>query len=1396
MNFAACLLRSLVSMIGDYDMRKNKVALSLSPLGLLTLAACGGGGGTSGSGITVTGNVQKGPLSDAFVFLDYNEDELYDDGTGSNAAEPFVRSDSSGNFTLQATQDNFSIIAITDDSTVDTSSGVVLDGVILKAPEGSSMLTPATTLMKEGNLTATQVVAVLGLPDTVNPMTFDAFAYDVNATEALAVEKASHQIMSVINAFAAAVEGSGASQSDSFKTALGSVVEVIKVNAAANTTIDLANNADLNLIKTQVLQDVTSVVNANVTAFNDMADSTTTAIFNVNAKIKNVTDIGSASAKNVFSTAQVLTVQVKDGVAAEVTAAGTGTIDFTVLSQVEAAVNNIAPTDLSLSVNTFSESADSLVVGTFDTVDVDQTAGLAHLYTIAESAGTDFAAFEITTAGQLSFKELPNYEDKSSYKIAVTTKDEGDKTYAELVTISVLDAEEPSVITGVTTGSINEDTANLLSVTGTLVVDDPDVDDVDGFAAQINKAGTNGIGTFDLTTAGLWTYTANNVQSAVQNLAEGVTATDSFTVVSADGIEQVVTVTIVGVNDVGVIGGSSSANLTEDTGSSLTASGALTITDADSGQAVFVEQSNILGSAGIGLFSLKADGGWSYTVDNTQLAVQSLGTTSNVEDSFTAISADGNEQVIKVTITGVDDVEVLGGVSTANVTEDTGETLTASGALTVTDVDVDDTAAFIAQVDTAGSSGLGKFNLGADGAWTYSVDNSLTAVQNFSAGNNGVESFTAVTADGSTQVVTVTILGVNEPIELSSIETTVNAGGFVIKGNNGSEQSGRSVSNAGDVNGDGLDDVIIGAHRSNLSETDAGSSYVVFGKESGTPVELSSLVAAGSNGFVIIGDKANDNAGLSVSGAGDINGDGFADLIVGAPAASPNGTWSGASYVVYGKNDTSPVDLALIETAGNTGGFIIEGKAANTFVGHSVSGAGDVNGDGYDDLVIGAYQADPNEPNAGASYVIYGRPDVGGNKIGTAVDLADIIADTGGFVINGELEDDQSGYSVSGAGDVNGDGFADLIIGARYADPNGSGSGASFVVFGSQAGAAFELADLTAAAATNPATGFVINGVSADDYSGYSVSGAGDVNGDGLDDLIIGSPESDPNGPLSGASFVVFGKTDGAAVELSAIEANSGTTAAGFMINGVSADDSSGRSSVSNAGDVNGDGLDDLIIGAMGDDPNGSGSGASFLVYGKTSGEAVELSAVQESDGGFVINGVGEDDSSGWSVSGAGDVNGDGFADLIVGAPFDAPSGSTSGASFVVFGGNFTQSVTVVGTTAAETLNGTTGDDIIFAGAGTDTINGTAGNDRLSGGDGADSFVFSRGDGTSTINDFSSLDNDKVDVTKFGFANWAELQPSLTASVGGDTKLTLDSNTFVYFDDVRFDDFVATDFIL
>jgi len=565
-------------MIGDLDMRKNQLGLSLSPLALLTLAACGGGGKSGGSGIIVNGSVQKGPLSDAFVFLDYNSDELYDDGSGFNVREPSTRSDLNGEFTLTATEENFSIIAITDFSTVDSSSGVVLDGVILKAPQGSSMLTPTTTLMQEVNLTAAQVITVLGLPDTIDPLTFDAYASDVDPTEALAVEKVNHQFISVVNAFAAAFEGSGASKVDSFNAALNSVVEVIKVNATDNTTINFADQSDLNLIKTQILQDVTNVSSANLVALNNMVDSTTTAILNVNGKIDLVTDIGSASAKNVFSTAQVLTVQVKNGVAAEVAAAGTGTIDFTVLSQVDAAVDNTAPTDIILSDNTLDELSESLLVGTLSTTDADQTDGVAHSYAIAETIGTDFEAFDINPAGELSFISLPDYETKSSYQLAITTMDEGSKTYAEVITISVLDAEEPTVIGGVSSGSILEDAAASLTISGNLTVDDPDADDVDALIVQEGTAGTAGIGTFDLTADGEWTYTADNSQSTVQGLAEGEIISDSFTAESQDGVSQIVTVTITGTNDVGVISGSSAANLTEDNNSLLTANGVLTIT--------------------------------------------------------------------------------------------------------------------------------------------------------------------------------------------------------------------------------------------------------------------------------------------------------------------------------------------------------------------------------------------------------------------------------------------------------------------------------------------------------------------------------------------------------------------------------------------------------------------------------------------------------------------------------------------------------------------------------------------------------------------------------------------------------------------------------------------------
>jgi FG-GAP repeat protein/hemolysin type calcium-binding protein len=420
---------------------------------------------------------------------------------------------------------------------------------------------------------------------------------------------------------------------------------------------------------------------------------------------------------------------------------------------------------------------------------------------------------------------------------------------------------------------------------------------------------------------------------------------------------------------------------------------------------------------------------------------------------------------------------------------------------------------------------------------------------------------------------------------------------------------------------------------------------------------------------------------------------------------------------------TNIVELSALEQNNNNNGFVINGVDAGDGSGISVSSAGDVNGDGLADLIVGALHDDPNGNDSGASFVVFGKGD------GTAVELSNIENGNGGFVINGVSTFDISGKSVSSAGDVNGDGLADLIVGAWGDDPNGEGlasvvappdfdtsdsmSGASFVVFGKSNGTAVELSDIE-----DGNGGFVINGVSADDRSGATVSSAGDVNGDGLADLIVGAWGDDPNGNDSGASFVVFGKSNGTAVELSTIENGNG----GFVINGVNAYDQSGFS-VSSAGDVNGDGLADLIVGAPGDDPNGDGSGASFVVFGKSNGTAIELSNIESNNSGFVINGVSTDVASGGSVSSAGDVNGDGFADLIVGAPGSGPIGISSGASFVIFGGHGTSAT--IGTTGDDTLTGDNSVNQLVAGTGNDTLVGNGGADVLRGGAGNDILAIS-----------------------------------------------------------------------
>ena len=511
-----------------------------------------------------------------------------------------------------------------------------------------------------------------------------------------------------------------------------------------------------------------------------------------------------------------------------------------------------------------------------------------------------------------------------------------------------------------------------------------------------------------------------------------------------------------------------------------------------------------------------------------------------------------------------------------------------------------------------------------------------------------------------------------------SLEDLDGSNGFSINGEHRWDNSGGSVSAAGDLNGDGIDDIIVGA--AGAGDLDTGASYVIFGDSNwlNASIELSEL--DGSNGFKINGIGKDDNSGGSVSGAGDVNGDGIDDIVIGA-AGAIGGDSDDESYVIFGENNWSNASIDLSDLDGSNG-FKITGIQQGSSSGLSVSSAGDVNGDNIDDIIIGAAGADANNKSAaGESYVIYGSQ----NPFSSSIDISELDG-TIGFRINGINDYDASGVSVSYAGDVNGDKIDDIIIGAYNADKihdQGTssekiylGAGATYVVFGDKKfSSSFDLSSL------DGENGFRIDGIDEFDRSGKAVSNAGDINGDNIDDIIIGAYLADSGGRTNaGQSYVVFGANSwsDSFIELHALDGSNG-----FKVNGLAQSNFNG-SSVSYAGDVNGDNIDDIIVGAAGTDWIGKSEvGASYVIFGAENWSlaSIDLSLLDSNDG-IQIRGFQTDGWAGGSVSNAGDVNGDGFSDLIIGAKFadTHDSLSSAGQSYVVFGQSFKGTVKITGT--------------------------------------------------------------------------------------------------------------------
>jgi VCBS repeat-containing protein len=387
-------------------------------------------------------------------------------------------------------------------------------------------------------------------------------------------------------------------------------------------------------------------------------------------------------------------------------------------------------------------------------------------YTFVPDSGAINALTEPTTTG-----------------FTVTVSD-GTLAADQTFTIAINGANDAAVISGAATGSAVEASGLANATLGTAAatgrLTDADVDNTPNTFTPVSSptASAGGHGTYTMTAEGVWTYTLDETDGAVQALNVGGTLTDSFTVTTVDGTAQMVTVTIHGANDAAVISGATTAAMIEPGGAKYgtpTATGKLTDTDVDNTPNTFTPVSSPTTSAGgHGSYTMTAAGVWTYTLDDCDHAVQALNFGDTMIDTFIVTTVDGTAQEVTVTIHGSNDAAVISGTTTGSVIEagchEYGKPI-ACGKLTDTDVDNAPNTFTPVSSPAASAGGYGSFTMTADGIWTYTLDNANDAVQALNSCDSLTDNFTVTTVDGTAQVVTVTIHGSNDAAIISGTTT-------------------------------------------------------------------------------------------------------------------------------------------------------------------------------------------------------------------------------------------------------------------------------------------------------------------------------------------------------------------------------------------------------------------------------------------------------------------------------------------------------------------------------------------------------------------------------------------------------------------------------------------------
>ena len=419
----------------------------------------------------------------------------------------------------------------------------------------------------------------------------------------------------------------------------------------------------------------------------------------------------------------------------------------------------------------------------------------------------------------------------------------------------------------------------------------------------------------------------------------------------------------------------------------------------------------------------------------------------------------------------------------------------------------------------------------------------------------------------------------------------------VFKSGQANAYLGQSLAGAGDVDGDGYSDIVIGAHLFDHTQNNEGAVMIWHGGAS-APNTATALNAS----------QPESALGYSVSGAGDVDGDGYDDVIVGAPHYDNGQSEEGAAFLFRGTPDG----------IGQIPSHMLEANQADAGFGTSVSAAGDINGDGYGDIIVGAMHYHNGQNEEGAAFVYLGSP-AGLHPIPIQLESNK----TGGWF----------GCAVAHAGDLNDDGFSDIVIGAMNYSNGQSEEGALYLFPGSPNG-------------PNPAGLRIIESNLEDARLGNAVSPAGDLNGDGRDDIVSGAYSVGDYD--AGAIFIWYGKANSLdSLTMDCIKGTQDQAHFGWDVSG--------------AGDLNGDGLSDMIVGAHAYD---NGDGAAHIYYGSPAG------ITQANVTHLYAHETGMGAAMGESVAGAGDLNGDGYADVLVGEPWfiDESTSILTGLALIFYG--------------------------------------------------------------------------------------------------------------------------------